>query len=355
MGLVRRRAREGGLPAFVEENGLARVLAQAPVCLLLTDRNGEIVHRNAAAVAAARKATEDLGDVVLTQLRQGLRRLITEARTFPHSQVLHVEAGGRQAWAAMTVNELGEGYIATWADITAERERLRVLSETAEDLGAAVSSFDTVVAGLVRDTDEVSARADAVSSGAEQLTASIRGISHSTSAAATNTGTAVGAAGTASGRITQLGESSSQIGAVGQLIKSIADQTNLLALNATIEAARAGEAGKGFAVVAGEVKDLAQRTGEATGRIAQMIDAIQSDSVGAASSIEEIVGLIGQIEDEQTSIAGAVEEQSATASEISASVAAVARAAQSSAQAVDALKSAISTLNTKALTLNNLL
>ena len=147
-----------------------------------------------------------------------------------------------------------------------------------------------------------------VAAGADQLTASIRDISSSAATAATNTGSAVRSAGTASARIVQLGESSAQIGSVGKLINSIAEQTNLLALNATIEAARAGEAGKGFAVVAGEVKELARRTSEATDQIATMIEAIQSDSAGAATIIQEIVNLIGQIEEEQTTIASAVED-----------------------------------------------
>jgi methyl-accepting chemotaxis protein len=68
-------------------------------------------------------------------------------------------------------------------------------------------------------------------------------------------------------QLSGLREALVRIGRVAQEISAIAKQTNLLALNATIEAARAGEAGRGFAVVAGEVKALANKTGEATADI----------------------------------------------------------------------------------------
>jgi methyl-accepting chemotaxis protein len=148
------------------------------------------------------------------------------------------------------------------------------------------------------------------------MTASIREIASSAADAAGVASRAVTAARSTNEAVSKLGESSAEIGNVIKVITSIAEQTNLLALNATIEAARAGEAGKGFAVVAGEVKELAQETGKATEDIGRRIEAIQSDTTAAVAAISEISQIIASINDSQTTIATAVEEQTATTNEM---------------------------------------
>jgi len=138
-------------------------------------------------------------------------------------------------------------------------------------------------------------------------------------------GEALKAAVETNATVTKLGESSGEIGQVIKVITSIAQQTNLLALNATIEAARAGEAGKGFAVVANEVKELAKQTAKATENISQRIAAIQTDTKGAVAAIGMITRIIGRVNDISVTIAAAVEEQSATTSEMSRNVAEAAK------------------------------
>lgn len=105
-----------------------------------------------------------------------------------------------------------------------------------------------------------------------------------------------------------------------KVITSIAQQTNLLALNATIEASRAGEAGKGFAVVASEVKQLAKQTAKSTEEISDKISAIQQATKGAVAGIGTVSGVINQIHNISTTIATAVEQQSATTNEMTRNV-----------------------------------
>lgn len=141
-----------------------------------------------------------------------------------------------------------------------------------------------------------------------------------------------------SGTITDLGNTSKEIGHVTQLITDIAEQTNLLALNAAIEASRAGESGRGFAVVADEVRKLAEQSGEAGKNIHRLITTIQGRIDEAIRKMDENNGEI------QTGIQS-VEEAGTSFSTISSHISAVAAQIQSVQQSVKDVTEQVHDLN----------
>jgi methyl-accepting chemotaxis protein len=213
------------------------------------------------------------------------------------------------------------------------------LSENAQQVANASEEFSAVSQQITSNSEETTAQANVVSqstdqvnrnlqtvaTGAEQMSSTIQAIAKNATESARVAGEAVRTAETTNATVSKLGISSAEIGQVVKVITSIAQQTNLLALNATIEAARAGEAGKGFAVVANEVKELAKQTAKATEDISQKIAAIQTDTRGAVDAIANIGAVINQISDISSTIATAVEEQSATTNEMSRNVAEAAK------------------------------
>ena len=242
------------------------------------------------------------------------------------------------------------------------RGMIAAIAENAQHVASASEQLSANSHQITANSEETSAQAQVVAeagqhvntnlqtlaTGSEEMSATINEISKNAMEAANVAGEAVRTADATNVTVGKLGEASAEIGKVIEVITSIAQQTNLLALNATIEAARAGEAGKGFAVVANEVKELAKQTAKATEDIGQKISVMQQNTTGAVDAIGRIREVIDKINHISGVIATAVEEQSATttemsrnvgeaakgASEISGNIAGVAEAASNTSQSV---------------------
>jgi len=253
-----------------------------------------------------------------------------------------------------SVADLAQGDLTTNVQITSNDE----LGELGGALEEAIASLSRLISGLAGDTVQLASSSTELAASAEEVSRTIESqrdqlnrtssameqIAASTQNVGQNAITAAKAAEASSERAIQgaqltdetasritsadntmvaLRSRSEEIDTIVYLIREIAAQTNILALNAAIEAAGAGEAGARFNVVSEEIRALSGRTRQATGQIADLIQALQEDiqvsseamSEGAVmakeagASLIDIVEASASLNDLVQVISGSTEEQ----------------------------------------------
>lgn len=181
--------------------------------------------------------------------------------------------------------------------------------------------------------------------------------------------------GDSSSSVTELAEQVTSITKVLEVIRGIAEQTNLLALNAAIEAARAGESGRGFAVVADEVRSLAHKTQQSTVEIEDMVKTINESSDRSVSTMEKsmeratrtldvareagnalqlIATAVSDINNHNTSIASAAEEQANVARDVDKNLVSIRDLSNSTASGAEQTNASSDELSRLAVGLNEL-
>lgn len=232
-----------------------------------------------------------------------------------------IAKGGREIWIQASYNPIFDAndrplkVVKYATEVTQVIQTGRIAEET-------VANTQSVVAAVEEMTASIGEISQNMQLSKEAATGILDDSSHSSAAAV------------------QLGASMKVMENVVQLINNIARQVNLLALNATIEAARAGDAGKGFAVVATEVKNLASQTTKATEDIAKQIQEVQNVSVKVEESIRTIALSANNVNQYITSVASAIEEQTAVTREISGNAQKMANSVEDIAQRIKQLSAA---------------
>jgi methyl-accepting chemotaxis protein len=254
------------------------------------------------------------------------------------------------------IGDLGRALNETVARLGQMDDRIRTgIGSTASQLGEAAGALASTSDGLTAtagrsaaqaetasaSSERVSANVENVAAAVEELVASTKEIAGNATEAARIARDGVDVSTQVGGSVDALGQRSKDISQIVATIAAIAEQTNLLALNATIEAARAGDAGRGFAVVANEVKELARQSATAAEDIRSRISTVQSDTAAAVSGVRQLTELVGRIDQCQQAIAAAIEEQTATTTELSRTVSEAAAGNRQSAAAVAELARAV--------------
>ncbi|MGO8914493.1 MAG: methyl-accepting chemotaxis protein [Stellaceae bacterium] len=278
----------------------------------LTAAIGRLAQGDHARAIPARERTDEIG--LMARALETLRQNAVEAERLAAASA--AEQAARQQRAARIESITHAFDESSGSVIQSVKQGAGSMLEQANRSSALAQQVEGKAVSVIDAAKQAMINVETVAAAAEELSRSIGEIGERIERSATSSAQAEQFANDASREIGGLAEASERIGAVVDLIQSIASQTNLLALNATIEAARAGDAGKGFAVVASEVKALAGQTAKATDEIGSQISRIQSETSSAVGRVKRVAAIIADTTRLASEVAAAVEQQNAATAEI---------------------------------------
>ncbi|MEG0778368.1 MAG: methyl-accepting chemotaxis protein [Oscillospiraceae bacterium] len=255
---------------------------------------------------------------------------------------------------------------------------LRIITDLSNTMEQIQTASDQVSLG----SEQVSGGAQALAQGSTEQASSVQELSASiteiaqevknNAANAANANEKVGVVGSSihesneqmshmMGAMSEISDSSQQIGKIIKTIEDIAFQTNILALNAAVEAARAGAAGKGFAVVADEVRNLATKSSEAAKQTNVLIEnSVNLVSNGVqiatdtAKSLQEVVDGAQDITELIAKISNASAGQSESVTRINLGVEQISSVVQMNSATAEQSAAASEELSGQALMLKSL-
>ncbi|MRJ45106.1 methyl-accepting chemotaxis protein [Idiomarina loihiensis] len=271
-----------------------------------------------------------------------------------------------------TISESSEQLASTSEELSSVTEEstrtIQQQSEELEQAATAVNELTTAVETVAQDAQNASEASDEANQQAQQGNDRVRKTVRAIEELSQEIGDS-------SGNVTELAEKVKSITKVLEVISGIAEQTNLLALNAAIEAARAGESGRGFAVVADEVRSLAHKTQQSTVEIEDMVKAINESSDRSVATMDKsleratktldvareagealqlITAAVSEINNHNTSIASAAEEQANVSRDVDKNLVSIRDLSNSTASGAEQTNASSRELSRLAVDLNEL-